>query len=119
MDLSLDGLKLNRASIIKQLFKTDIYASVSTRPSSQQSRNIGKPSHYTVVTSEVYVHSKAFFLQCFKMVKPYSQALFRTVDHTLYTAEIHDASPIIQWIGSPSVSFVYHAVKIGETIYKV
>ena len=53
------------------------------------------------------------------MVKPYSQALFRTVDHTLYTAEIHDASPIIQWIGSPSVSFVYHAVKIGETIYKV
>ena len=60
-----------------------------------------------------------FFLQHFKVVKPYNQALLKTVDHTLYKAEIHGASPIIKWIGSPSGSLVYNAVEIGKTIYKV
>ena len=112
MDLSLDGLKLAHVPIIHQLFKADIY---SIRPSLKQSRL----SCYTVVTPEVYALSVAFFLQCFKVEKPCNSALFRSIDHTLYTAEIHDASPSIKWIGDPSVSFVYGAVKIGKTIYMV
>ncbi len=112
MDLSLDGLKLAHVPIIHQLFKADIY---SIRPLSQQS----KLSHYTVVTPEVYALSMGFFLQCFKVVKPCNPALFRSIDHTLYIAEVHDASPIIKWIGHPSMSFVYGAVKIGKTIYIV
>jgi hypothetical protein len=118
LDLSLDGLKLAHVPIIYQLFKEDIYSKVLTRPLSQQSRNMRKLSHYTVVTPEVYAHSSTLFLQCFKVVKPYNQVL-KTVDHSLYTAEVHGASPSIEWIGSPFGSLVYHAVKIGKTIYMV
>jgi hypothetical protein len=114
LDLSLDGLKLAHVPIIHQLFKADIYAKVS-----QQSRNIGKISYYTVVTPEVYALSMGFFLQCFKVVKPFRQALFRSHNPFLNMGEIHGASPIIKWIGSPSASFVYGAVKIGKTIYMV
>ena len=118
MDLSFDGLKLAHVPIIHQLFKADIYSKVSRRSLSQQSKHIGNLSHYTVVTPEVYAHSMAFFLQCFKVVKPYGQALFRSY-HSLNIGEIHGVSPIIKWIGSPSVSFIYGAVKIGKTIYMV
>jgi hypothetical protein len=118
LDLSFDGLNLAHASIIHQLFKEDIYSKVSTRPLFQQPRNTGKPSHYTVVTPEVYALSATLFLQCFKVVKPYYQAS-KTVDHSLYTAEVHGASPTIEWIGSPSGSLIYGAVKIGKTIYIV
>ena len=72
-----------------------------------------------MVTPEVHALSMAFFLQCFKVVKPYKQAFFRSVDHFLNIGEIHGASPIIKWIGSPSGSLVYNAVEIGKTIYKV
>jgi hypothetical protein len=118
LDLSLDGLKLAHVPIINQLFKADIYPNVSTRPLSQQSRHIGKLSHHTVVTPEVHAQSMAFFLQHFKVMKPHNQA-FRTVDHTLYKAEVHDASPTIKWIGSSSDSFIYGAAKIGKTTYMV
>lgn len=116
MNLSLDGLKLAHVPIIYQLFKADIYSKLAIRPISQQPENL---SHYTVVTPEVYALSVAFFLQCFKVVKPYNQALSRSYSHPLNIGEIHGAFPIIQWIGSPSVSSVYGAVKIGKTIYKV
>jgi hypothetical protein len=119
LDLSHDGLKLAHVPIIHQLFKADIYPKVPIRSSSQQPRNIGNLSHYTVVTPEVYALSMAFFLQCFKVVKPHNQASFRSFGHSLNMGEIHGASPIIKWIGSPSASFVYNAVKIGKTIYKV
>ena len=119
MDLSLDGLKLAHVPIIYQLFKADIYLKASVQSLSQPSRNAGNLSHYTVVTPEVYALSMGFFLQYFKVVKPYSQPLFRSLDHSLNMGEIHGASPIIKWIGNPSVSFVYNAVKIGKTIYKV
>jgi hypothetical protein len=119
LDLSLDGLKLAHASIIHQLFKADIYLKVSTRSLTQQSRNIGNHSHHTVVTPEVYALSMAFFLQCFKVVKPRNQALFKSRLSPSNMGEIHGASPIIKWIGSLSMSFVYGAVKIGKTIYMV
>jgi hypothetical protein len=117
LDLSLDGLKLAHVPIIHQLFKADIYSKLS-----QQSRNIGNLSYHIVVTPGVYALSMAFFLQCFKVVKPqHNQGLFRSIGHPLDmpVGEIHGASPIIKWIGSPSVSFVYGAVKIGRTIYMV
>ena len=110
MDLTFDGLKLAHVPIIHQLFKADIY--------SQQSRNIKRPSFSTVVTPEVYALSLPFFLQNFKVVKPYNQVLSRSYSHSLNIGEIHGASPIIQWIGSPSVSSFYGAVKIEKTIYK-
>jgi hypothetical protein len=114
LDLSLDGLKLAHVPIIHHLFKADIYLS-------QQSRNIGNLSHHTVVTPGVYALSMAFFLQCFKVVKPHShlQAFFRSCNPYLKMGEIHGASPKIKWIGSPSMSSVYGAVKIGKTIYMV
>jgi len=118
LDLSHDGLKLAHVPIIYQLFKKDIYSEVAIRPSSR-SRNIGKPSQYTMVTSQVYELAMAFFLQCFKMVKPHKQALIRSYGYPLDMGEIHGACPIIKWIGSPSTSSVYNAVKIGKTIYKV
>ncbi|KAF8503256.1 S-adenosyl-L-methionine-dependent methyltransferase [Russula emetica] len=116
LDLSLDGLKLAHVPIIYQLFKADIYSQVSIRPLFKHSRNIGNSSHYTVVTPEVFALSMAFFLQCFKVVKPFSQAFFRSCSHSLNMGEIHGSFPIIKWIGSP-VSSVYGAVKIGKTIY--
>jgi hypothetical protein len=119
LDLSLDGLKLAHVPIIHQLFKADIYSKTSIRSLSQQSKNIGKLSYYTVVTPEVYALSMGFFLQCFKVVKPLKQALFRSHNPFLNMGEIHGASPIIKWIGSPSASFVYDAVKIGKTMYMV
>lgn len=111
LNLNHDGLKLAHVPIIHQLFKADIY--------SQQSRDIKKPSNSTVVTPEVYALSLPFFLQNFKVVKPYNQALSRLYSHSLNIGEIHGASPIIKWIGSPSVSSVYCAVKIGKSVYKV
>ena len=119
MDLSFDGLKLAHVPIIYQLFKADIYSKASIRSLSQQSRNLGNLSQYTVVTPEVYALSMAFFLQCFKVVKPYKQAFFRSVDHSLNIGEIHGASPIIKWIGCPFESSIYGTVKIGKTIYMV
>jgi hypothetical protein len=118
LDLSLDGLKLAHVPIIYQLFKADIYSQVSIRPLFKQPRNIGNPSQYTVVTPEVFALSMAFFLQYFKVVKPFSQAFFRSCSHPLNMGEIHGPFPIIKWIGSP-VSSVYGAVKIGKTIYMV
>jgi len=119
LDLSLDGLKLAHVPIIHQLLKADIYSKASIWPLSQQSRNIGNHSYQSVVTPEVYALSVAFFLQCFKIAKPYRQALVRPYNYCFSMGEIHGASPTIKWIGSPSVSFVYGAVKIGKTIYMV
>jgi hypothetical protein len=120
LDLSHDGLKLAHVPIVYQLFKTDIYLKASIKPSlSRQSEKIGSLSHHTVVTPEVYALSLVLFSQCFKVVKPHKQALSRPYMCSLMMEEIHDAFPIIKWIGSPSVPSVYGAVKIGKTIYKV
>lgn len=117
MDLSFDGLKLAHVPIIYQLFKADIYSKVPIRPLSQQSKNIRTLSHHTVVTPKVYALSMAFFLQHFRIVKPYNQVL--SYKHSSNMGEIHGASPKIKWIGYPSISFVYAAVKIGKTVYLV
>lgn len=78
-----------------------------------------KTSQSTVVTPEVYTLSMVLFLQHFKVVRPFTQALLRPHKCPLKLEEIHGVYPIIQWIGSPSPSSIYGAVKIGKTVYKV
>jgi len=119
LELSLDGLKLAHVPIIHQLFKTDIYAKVPSKPLSRQSEDTRSPLHHTIVTPEVYALSKAFFLQGFKVIQSHKQILSRFYNYSLNMGEIHGASPIIKWIGSPSMSLIYGAVQIGNTIYKV
>jgi hypothetical protein len=119
LDLRLDGLELSHVPIFYQLFKTDIYLKASTNLSlSRQSEKIGS-SYYTVVTPGVYAFSMVLFSQCFKVIKPYKQVLSRPYKHPLNMEETHGAFPAIKWIGSPSEFFVYDAVRIGKTIYKV
>lgn len=97
----------------------DIYSKASIKPFlSRQPNKIG-PSHYTVVTPEVYAISMVLFSQHFKVVKPYHQALLRSYNYTSNIGETHGAFPVIKWIGSPFLSSIYGSVKIGETIYKV
>jgi hypothetical protein len=77
-----------------------------------------KTSLSTVVTPEVYTLSVDLFLQHFKVVRPFT-TLLRPHKCPLKLEEIHGTFPIIQWIGSPSLSSIYGAVKIGKTVYKV
>jgi hypothetical protein len=107
---------LAHVPIIHQLFKADIYAKALSKPLSRQSEDTSSFLHHTVVTPEVYALSMAFFLQGFKVIQPHKQTLSRFYNYSSNMGEIHDASPIIKWIGSPSI---YGAVKIGNTIYKV
>jgi hypothetical protein len=119
LDLSHDGLELSCVPILYQLFKADIYLKASTKLSlSRQSEKIGS-SQSTVVTPIVYALSMVLFLQHFKVVKPHVQMLSSPHESPLNMGEIHGAFPVIKWIGSPSLSSVYGAVKIGKTIYKV
>ena len=120
LDLSHDGLKLAHVPIIYQLFQVDIYSKASIKASlSRQPDKIDGLSHHTVVTPGVHAISMFLFPQCFKVVKPYHQALSKVYSYTSNIGETHDASPVIKWIGSPSLSSVYGAVKIESTIYKV
>jgi hypothetical protein len=86
------------------------------------SRHLGKnggSSDQTVVTPNVYAVSMLLFQQQFKLVRPHKCGGLQSVQISSSVEETHGASPIIEWIGSPSVSSVYNAVRIGKTIYKV
>jgi hypothetical protein len=83
------------------------------------SKALVKPSLSTVVTPEVHALSMVLFSQHFKVVRPFTQALLRPQKCPLNMVEIHGAFPIIKWIGSPTLSSIYDAVKIGDTVYKV
>jgi len=78
----------------------------------------GGSSYQTVVTPNVYALSMLLFQQPFKLVRPHRCEGLQLVQF-LSSMETHDASPIIEWIGSPTVSSAYNAVRIGKTIYKV
>jgi len=118
LDLSHDGLDLSQVPLLYQLFNTDIYLEASC----QASRHLGKAGslpYQTVVTPKVYALSVPLFQQKFKLVRPYQQEAFKPVQFSSYMGEIHGASPIIEWIGSPTAFSTYRAVKIGKTNYKV
>lgn len=116
MDLSLEGLKLAQVPLIHQLFKEDIYLKAISQSLSRP--KIG--SHFqTVVTPNVYAFSIYLFQQHFKTLSPHKQERSKLYKYPMNIGEIHGASPIIKWIGNPSVSSVYTAVRIGKTIYKV
>jgi hypothetical protein len=118
LDLSLDGLDLSQVPLLYQLFKTDIYLEASCQ-ASRHLRKAGSIPYQTVVTPKVYALSMLLFQQQFKLVRPHQQGAFASVQLSSHMGEIHDASPIIEWIGSPSTFSTYSAVKIGKTRYKV
>lgn len=118
MDLSLDGLDLSQVPLVYQLFKTDIYLEASGK-ASRHLRKAGSLPYQTVVTPKVHALSVLLFQQQFRLVEPYQQGAFKPVLLSSYMGEIHGASPIIEWIGSPSAFSTYSAVKIGKTRYKV
>jgi hypothetical protein len=72
-----------------------------------------------VVTPKVHALSMPLFQQQFKLLRPFNQKVFKSIQFSPTVEEIHGATPIIQWVGSPSVFPYYDAVKIGRTIYKV
>jgi len=118
LDLSHDGLKLAQVPVLHQLFEADIYLKTRSQPSSQLEKNRGHSSQ-TVVTPKVHGLSMLLFQQHFKLVRPHKQEALKSIQFPSNLGEIHGASPIIKWIGSPSVSSTYDAVRIGKTIYKV
>jgi hypothetical protein len=118
LDLSLDGLDLSQVPLLYQLFKMDIYLEASCQ-ASRHLRKAGSTPYQTVVTPKVYALSMLLFQQQFKLVRPHQQGTFASVQLSSHMGEIHDASPIIEWTGSPSTSSIYDAVKIGKTQYKV
>jgi hypothetical protein len=119
LDLSSDGLKLAQVPLLHQLFQADIYLEAGSRSLSGQLKKNGGSSYQTVVTPNVYALSVLLFQQQFKLVRPHRCEGLQLVQFSSSMEETHGASPIIEWIGSPSVSSAYNAVRIENTIYKV
>lgn len=105
--------------LLYQLFQADIYLEAKSQSSSRQLKKNGGSSDQTVVTPNVYAVSMLLFQQQFKLVRPHRHGGLQSVQISSSMKETHGPSPIIEWIGSPSVSSAYNAVRIGKTIYQV